>query len=76
MGDAKLDALVVATARLVRQRGWLSDAEKQAFVDAGRTPGQLLEVVAWVSLKTLTNYVNHIVETPVDHEWQKQAWVP
>jgi AhpD family alkylhydroperoxidase len=76
IGDTKLDALKVATARLVRQRGWLSAAEKQAFVDAGRPLGQLLEVVAWVRMKTLTNYVNHIAETPVDPEWQKQAWVP
>ena len=76
IGDAKLDALNVATARLVRQRGWLSDAEKQAFVEAGGTPGQLLELVAWVSMKTLTNYVNHVAETPVDPEWQEQSWAP
>jgi AhpD family alkylhydroperoxidase len=74
--DRKLDALRSTTERLVRQRGWLADAEKRAFVDAGYTPGQLLEVVGWISLKILTNYTNHIAETPVDPQWRGQTWVP
>jgi hypothetical protein len=36
----------------------------------------LLEVVGWIAVKTLTNYVNHIAETPVDAEWSGQAWSP
>jgi alkylhydroperoxidase family enzyme len=54
----------------------LASAEKQEFLDAGYTPGQLLEVVGWIAVKTLTNYVNHIVETPVDAQWKGQSWVP
>jgi AhpD family alkylhydroperoxidase len=74
--DPKLEALRQTTERLVRNRGWLSDSEKRAFLDAGYTPGQLLEVVAWVCLKILTNYTNHIAETPVDPQWTGQAWAP
>lgn len=74
--DPKLSALRQTTERLVRQRGRLSGAEKGAFVDAGYTPGQLLEVVAWICLKTLTNYTDHIAETPVDSQWKGQTWVP
>lgn len=47
-------ARTLAPLRFVRQRGWLDVAEKRAFVDAGYMRGQLLEVVAWISLKTLT----------------------
>ena len=74
--DRKLDALRLTTERLVRQRGWLTDAEKRDFVDAGYTPGQLLEVVGWISLKTLTNYSNHIADTPLDPQWKGQTWLP
>ena len=75
-GDGRLNALRATTELIVRQRGWLSEAEKRAFQDAGYTSGQLLEVVAWICLKTLTNYTNHVAETPVDPQWQGQSWAP
>jgi AhpD family alkylhydroperoxidase len=75
-GDRKLSVLRVTTELIVRQRGWLSESEKRAFLDAGYTSGQLLEVVGWICLKTLTNYTNHIAETTVDPEWQGQSWAP
>ena len=74
--DAKLEQLRRAAARLVQARGWLSEGEKRSFFDAGYTPGQLLELVGWVALKTLTNYVNHLAQTPMDGAWQAQAWEP
>jgi uncharacterized peroxidase-related enzyme len=72
--DRKLAALRLVAERLVRQRGALSPTEQQDFVDAGYTRGQLLEVIGWVAIKTLTNYVNHVAETPVDDQWLGQAW--
>jgi len=74
--DQKLEALRLVTERLVRQRGWLNEREKQDFLQAGYTSGQLLEVVGWVAVKTLTNYANHLAETPIDAAWQGQAWSP
>jgi uncharacterized peroxidase-related enzyme len=74
IADPKLDALRRVAERLVHARGWLTDEEKQAFFRAGYTAGQLLEVVGWVAVKTLTNYVNHVAETPVDAQWQGQTW--
>lgn len=76
LDDARLNALRATTERLVRKRGWLSEEDKRAFLDAGYRAGQLLEVVGWVALKLLTNYTNHIAETPVDPRWSSQAWVP
>lgn len=58
---------------IVQERGWLSEADKQQFLDAGFSPGQLIEVVGWVSMKLLTNYTNHIAERPLDPQWSDQA---
>jgi hypothetical protein len=33
-----------------------------------------LEVVFAVAMKTLSNYVNHMAETPVDTQFMPQAW--
>lgn len=72
--DPRLNALQIATEQLVRKRGWLDAATKRVFLDAGYQSGQLFEVVGWLALKLLTNYTNHIAETPVDPQWLGQAW--
>jgi uncharacterized peroxidase-related enzyme len=72
--DRRLEALRLVAERLVRQRGALRATDKQEFADAGYTAGQLLEVIGWVAIKTLTNYVNHIAQTPVDPQWMSQSW--
>ena len=76
IADKRLEALRNVTQAIVKQRGWLTEAEKQQFLAAGFSPGQLLEVVGWVAMKILTNYTNHIAETPVDPQWSGQAWTP
>jgi hypothetical protein len=35
---------------------------------------QSIEVVFAVSVKTLSNYVNHMAETPVDKQFVPQVW--
>lgn len=72
--DARLDALAAFTRAVVRERGWVGDAALQAFIDAGFTQGQVLEVVLGVSLKTLSNYTNHIAGTPLNAELSSLAW--
>lgn len=73
----KRDAVLAAlTTRLVERRGFLRDDDKKAFFAAGYSQIQLLAVVMGVALKTLTNYVNHFAETPVDQPFQAQAFVP
>lgn len=76
INNRKFAALRLVAERLVRQRGVLSPTEKQEFVAAGYAPGQLLEVIGWIAVKTLTNYVNHIAETPVDPQWMGQSFSP
>jgi uncharacterized peroxidase-related enzyme len=73
-GDARLDALARFTRSVVQERGWVGDADLKAFLAAGFTKAQALEVVLGVGLKTISNYVNHIASTPVDDAFQAQTW--
>jgi len=36
----------------------------------------VLEVLLGVAMKTLSNYTNHIAETPLDAQLQPFAWEP
>ena len=72
--DARLDALAKFTRAVVAERGWVSDERLQAFLDAGFTRQQALEVVLGVSIKTLSNYINHIAGTPLNAELEGLAW--
>lgn len=72
--DPRLEALRTFTLKVVRDRGWVSKGDTQAFLDAGFTRAQLLEVTLGVSLKTLSNYVNHVACIPLDDAFKPNAW--
>lgn len=76
VGDRKLEALRSFTVAMVRDRGFASDAEVQAVLDAGYSRANVLEVVLGIGLKTVSNYVNHIAETPVDAAFAANAYTP
>jgi len=71
---AKLEALRDFTLSVVRERGEVGDSAVQQFLDAGYTQRQVLEVVLGVAQKTMSNYVNHLAETPVDSAFEKFEW--
>jgi uncharacterized peroxidase-related enzyme len=74
IADGKLEALRRLTAAVVSSRGWPSEADLTAFHAAGYSKSQALEVVLGVGVKTLSNYANHIAETPLDAAFQPLAW--
>ena len=76
IADNKLEALRVFTTKVVDQRGWVSEEDIQAFLDSSYTRQQLIEVIMGVSLKTYSNYLNHIAEIPVDDAFTYRAWQP
>jgi alkylhydroperoxidase family enzyme len=59
---------------MVRDRGWVSPTDLEAFLQAGYTQGNVLDVITIVALKTISNYSNHIARTPVDQAFQAHAW--
>jgi len=74
LADTRLQALRRFTEVLVERRGWAPEAEVEAFREAGYSSRQLIEVVAFVSHKTLSNYLNHLAETPLDAAFAPLAW--
>jgi len=72
--NARLEALRDFTLNVVRNRGQVDDAAVKAFLDAGFTKRQILEVVLGVSQKVMSNYTNHLADTPVDAAFKPFEW--
>jgi len=72
--DDRLEALRSFTRKVVEERGWLDDHEVQSFLDAGFSRKDVLAVLTGVAMKTLSNYTNHIAETPLDEPFRGFAW--
>ncbi len=72
--DPKLEALRVFTLNLVEHRGWTSPEDLAAFLAAGFTKQNVLEIIVAISHKVLSNYTNHIVATPVDDVFKRFTW--
>jgi alkylhydroperoxidase family enzyme len=70
----RLEALRTFTLAMVRERGVLDAATLDAFIAAGFTKQNMLEVVLGYSQKVMSNYTNHLADTPVDEMFQPFAW--
>lgn len=74
LANDKLEALRTATLKVIRNRGILSESDLEAFYNAGYTKQQLLEIFLGYSQKILSNYTNHVANTPVDAPFKSFAW--
>lgn len=72
--DSRLQALREFVIKLVDQRGVVADADVDAFLEAGFTRQHALEAVLVIAHKTLSNYANHLMNTPVDAAFSAFAW--
>ncbi|GAB3002489.1 carboxymuconolactone decarboxylase family protein [Cyclobacterium sediminis] len=72
--NPKLEALRNMTLTIVRNRGHVNSEDLQAFYAAGYGERQVLEIILGLSQKVISNYTNHIANTPVDAPFQKFAW--
>jgi len=73
IADSKLEALRQFAKSVVSKQGWVCENTVNSFLDAGYTKAQVLEVVLGVTQKTLSNYANHILGTPIDQAFQPRA---
>ena len=73
--DPKADAAVRFAAKVVRERGHVSDADVQAVRMAGYDDAQIVEIVQHVALNTWTNYVNSVAQTEIDFP-SRRPWPP
>ncbi len=74
IADARLEALRGFATAVVEQRGWVSEAQIEAFLAAGYEKRRVLDVILATALKTLSNYTNHVAETPLDPAFSGQRW--
>lgn len=76
--DAKLQTLREFTRHVIAERGWVAPKQLEAMEAAGYTGETVLDVILGVGMKTLSNYTNHVANTPLDdgfkdYEWEKRA---
>ena len=64
--DPRLDILVNLTRSIVETRGRPEQGLLDAFYAEGYTTANYLELLVGVTMKTLSNYVNHQADTPID----------
>lgn len=75
-GDPRLEALRTFAQRMVKARGNPAETDARAFVEAGFTEAQILEVVLAIGVKTLSNYTNHLFDYDVDGPFKGRNWSP
>jgi uncharacterized peroxidase-related enzyme len=64
--DPKESTALAFTRTVVVNRGRVTDEEVSKLRKAGFTEGDIVELIANISLTLFTNYFNHVAETEVD----------
>lgn len=72
--NGRLEALRAFTLAMLRERGNVDEEAVEAFLAAGFTQRQILEVILGISQKVMSNYTNHLADTPLDAPSRKFEW--
>jgi AhpD family alkylhydroperoxidase len=64
--DPKVEAALQFVRAVVRERGFVSDAQLEQVREAGWDDAAIVELVGHAISTTLTNYLHHVSEVPVD----------
>lgn len=64
--DKRLAAITKLTRSIVLKRGFTDAALVQNFFNEGFDRAALIELIALIADKTFANYVNNVVDTPID----------
>ena len=73
IGDKKLSALVTLVKEIVRERGYASSDSIDAFIAAGYSKEQVMELLLGVALKTISNYLDHISPATIDQAFAAES---
>ena len=68
IADTREAALVDFVVALVKERGRPSLPQIEAFLGAGFSERHIMELVLMISMKTLTNYINHMTKPQPNQE--------
>lgn len=72
--DPRYNALAIFTRKVIQERGWVSEADIETFIQAGFSKAAVLDVILAASYKTISNYFNHVAETPLDDVFAPFKW--
>ncbi|MCZ4353557.1 carboxymuconolactone decarboxylase family protein [Roseovarius aestuarii] len=72
--SAKLEALRTFTVQMVRERGNVSQEQMDTFFASGYGHRAVLDVILGLAQKTMSNYINHVAQTPVDEVFRPLEW--
>jgi len=72
--DAKLAALQAFTLSIIDNKGWVSDADLESFQKAGYTKSHVMDVIVFVGIMTLSNYICHVTKMPLDEAFSQKKW--
>ena len=64
--DSKANAAVQFAAKVVRERGNVTEADIKAVRDAGFSDGQIVEILAVTAENIFTNLLNVVAQTDID----------
>ncbi|WP_318343779.1 carboxymuconolactone decarboxylase family protein [Flagellimonas baculiformis] len=64
--DNRLDALAKLAKNITENRGIASPGVVDNFFAAGWTKENLIDTIVLVGDKTISNYINNVVDTPID----------
>ncbi|UPK68837.1 carboxymuconolactone decarboxylase family protein [Chitinophaga filiformis] len=65
--DPEINTVLHFVKEVLRSQGAVSDAALQKVKAAGYTEGQIVEIMAQISLSIFTNYVNIVASTDIDY---------
>jgi len=72
--DLKLAALVDFTRVMVKERGMPTSSDVEAFIGVGYSEVGILEIIQAISVKTISNYSNHLFHTKLDEVFEDRHW--
>lgn len=72
--NSKLEALRVFARQLLEHRGHIGDQQLQAFLDAGYSRRQALEVLCGLAAKLISNFTNALAHTEIEPALTSYVW--
>lgn len=72
--DTKLKALSEFTLATLNTRGRPEQSDVALFLTREYTEQNILDILLAISVKTLSNYANHLFNTPLDDMFKSRKW--
>ena len=72
--DRKYAILIEFTRTMVVSRGQPSNQDIKNFISAGYSELHILDIIHAIAIKTISNYSNHLFQTPVDNMFHAREW--